>query len=99
MQEVNTRAVMAVAAMAMATGGLAPITVPADASAAGQELNTRVALMPLTLNGQRLPVRQAPPRIGQDSADLLQDLGYNPGEIDELIRAGVVGVGRQEGEA
>ena len=83
----------------MATGGLAPITVPADASAAGQELNTRVALMPLTLNGQRLPVRQAPPRIGQDSAALLQDLGYKPGEIDELIRAGVVGVGRQEGEA
>ena len=55
--------------------------------------------MPLTINGQRLPVRRDPPQIGQDSLALLQDLGYDPGEIDELIRAGLVGVRHQESEA
>jgi crotonobetainyl-CoA:carnitine CoA-transferase CaiB-like acyl-CoA transferase len=33
----------------LATGGLAPVTVPADGSLAGREIETRTALLPLTL--------------------------------------------------
>ncbi|MCW5640339.1 MAG: CoA transferase, partial [Rubrivivax sp.] len=40
-----------------ATGGLAPLHVPADASGAARAIDTRVALLPLALDGQRLPVR------------------------------------------
>ena len=47
-----------------ATGGLATVTVPADASAAGPTLHTRAAMLPLTLGGQRLPLRSVPPAIG-----------------------------------
>ena len=38
-----------------ATGGLAPVTLPADASGAGQPVDTRTALLPLTPDGLRLP--------------------------------------------
>ncbi|OYU73130.1 MAG: formyl-CoA transferase, partial [Burkholderiales bacterium PBB5] len=39
-----------------ATGGLAPALVPADASAAGQPVHTRMPLLPISLDGQRLPL-------------------------------------------
>jgi crotonobetainyl-CoA:carnitine CoA-transferase CaiB-like acyl-CoA transferase len=42
-----------------ATGGLADITIPADASTAGREIETRTALLPLTMAGERLPLRPA----------------------------------------
>jgi crotonobetainyl-CoA:carnitine CoA-transferase CaiB-like acyl-CoA transferase len=57
-----------------ATGGLAPITLP-DGERAGQSAAT--ALLPLSLGGERLGVRCDPPRLGQDSAALLADLGYD----------------------
>jgi crotonobetainyl-CoA:carnitine CoA-transferase CaiB-like acyl-CoA transferase len=75
----------------LATGGLAPVTIPADASVAGQPLDTRIALLPLALDGERLRVRHAPPGIGQDSRALLLELGYSGAEVDELIAQGVVG--------
>jgi len=40
-----------------ATGGLAAVTVPADASGAGRAIETRTALLPITLAGRRLPLR------------------------------------------
>jgi len=75
-----------------ATGGLAPMTVPADASGAERPLDTHAALLPLTLDGQRLPLRRPPPSIGGDSAQLLGELGYSPTDIAALREAGVVGV-------
>ena len=57
-----------------ATGGLAPITLP-DGERAGQTAAT--ALLPLSLGGERLGVRCDPPRLGQDSAALLAELGYD----------------------
>ncbi len=81
-----------------ATGGLAPMTVPADASGADRPLDTQAALLPLTLDGQRLPLRLPPPSIGGDSAQLLGELGYSPIEIAALCEAGVVGVA-QGGDA
>jgi crotonobetainyl-CoA:carnitine CoA-transferase CaiB-like acyl-CoA transferase len=73
-----------------ATGGLAPVTVPADASAAGQSVDTRVPLLPVSLDGARLPVRRGPPSIGEHSRALLAELGYAAPDIDALVDAGVV---------
>ena len=73
-----------------ATGGLAPLAVPADASAAGTPVQTRVPLLPITLDGVRPPVRQGPPAIGADTRDLLAELGYAAEAIDALAAAGVV---------
>jgi len=69
----------------LATGGLAPLTLP-DGRV------THVALLPLTLGGERLGVRQNPPRLGEHSAALLRELGYRDADIAALIDAQVVGV-------
>lgn len=74
----------------LATGGLADITVPADASSAGRELHSRAALLPITLDGQRLPLRQGPPALGADTAALLAELGYGEADVAALVDQGVV---------
>ncbi len=73
-----------------ATGGLAATTVPADASGAGREVHTRAALLPLTIDGQRLPLRRDAPALGQHSRELLQQLGYGEAAIQQLLADGVV---------
>jgi crotonobetainyl-CoA:carnitine CoA-transferase CaiB-like acyl-CoA transferase len=75
----------------LATGGLSEVKLTADASVAHRPLDTRIALLPLALDGQRLRVRQAPPSIGQDSHALLQELGYDDEQIAHLIDQRVVG--------
>ena len=74
-----------------ATGGLAPVTLPADASGAGQPVETRLPLLPLALDGQRLPLRHAPPSIGEHGPALLRELGYGEDEIARLRADGIVG--------
>ncbi|MDO9096254.1 MAG: CaiB/BaiF CoA-transferase family protein [Rubrivivax sp.] len=74
----------------LATGGLAATTVPADASGAGREVHTRAALLPLTIDGQRLPLRRDAPALGQHSRELLQQLGYGETAIQQLLADGVV---------
>ena len=74
----------------LATGGLAPVHVPADASAAGRPIDTRTALLPLNMDGHRLPLRSAPPSLGQDTRSVLQSLGYAEATIDALIQRGTV---------
>ncbi|MDO9074840.1 MAG: CaiB/BaiF CoA-transferase family protein [Rubrivivax sp.] len=76
----------------LATGGLAPVTVPADASAAGHAFDTRMALLPLALDGRRLPVRLPPPALGAQTRNLLRELGYADETIQALQAAQVVGM-------
>lgn len=75
----------------IASGGLAPITVPPDASGAGHAVETRTALLPLTLDGHRPGVRAAPPRLGEHTESLLRDLGYDDASIAGLCQDQVVG--------
>ncbi len=75
----------------LATGGLTPVTIPADNTGAGREIQTRVALLPLALDGERLPLRKSPPKLGADTMDVLLDLGYRDAEIALLCAEGVVG--------
>ena len=74
-----------------ATGGLAPSTWPADASSAGHEIDTRVPLLPLTLDGHRPGVRLNPPSVGEHTEALLGEVGYGPREIESLRMDGVLG--------
>ncbi|MGZ5216806.1 MAG: CaiB/BaiF CoA transferase family protein, partial [Caldimonas sp.] len=55
----------------LATGGLAPVTVPADGSLAGREIETRTALLPLMMGGERLALRAPPPALGRHTRELL----------------------------
>ncbi|HKW84010.1 MAG TPA: CaiB/BaiF CoA-transferase family protein [Burkholderiaceae bacterium] len=71
----------------LATGGLADVELP-DGDKAGQTVKT--TLFPITLAGERLPVRLQPPRFGAHTAELLAGLGYRDDEIAALRQEGAV---------
>jgi crotonobetainyl-CoA:carnitine CoA-transferase CaiB-like acyl-CoA transferase len=73
-----------------ATGGLAPVTVPADASGAGRPIDTRMALLPLAIDGRRSPIRQGPPALGEHTRAVLGEIGYDDDAIDALVADGVI---------
>jgi crotonobetainyl-CoA:carnitine CoA-transferase CaiB-like acyl-CoA transferase len=58
---------------------------------AGRPVATRMPLLPITLDGARLPLRSPPPALGAHSRTLLQQLGYADAVIDALCAARVVG--------
>ncbi|WP_092697210.1 CaiB/BaiF CoA transferase family protein [Acidovorax soli] len=70
-----------------ATGGLADITLP-DGERAGQ--TARTTLFPLRMDGQRLGVRLQPPVLGQHTAELMEQLGYTPDQVQALQAQGAV---------
>jgi crotonobetainyl-CoA:carnitine CoA-transferase CaiB-like acyl-CoA transferase len=74
----------------IATGGLAPMDVPADASGAGRPVRTTTPLLPLTLAGARLPVRASPPALGEHTDSLMAELGYSATDIEALRADGVI---------
>ncbi len=64
------------------TGGLAAMTLP-DGRA------TKVALLPLAMDGQRLGLRRDPPKLGEHSDALLSSLGYDVDQIAGMRAEGV----------
>lgn len=71
----------------IATGGLAPITLT-DGPRAGAETTT--PLMPLMMNGKRLGVRLNPPKAGEQTFDILSELGYSAEQMKKLSSNGVI---------
>ncbi len=71
----------------IATGGLAPITLT-DGPKAGTQTST--PLMPLMMNGKRLGVRLNPPKSGEQTQEILQELGYSHDEIAKLSSNGAI---------
>src|ERR1051326_6691709 len=69
------------------SGGLATLT-----TETGEE--TKVPLLPLPLDGERLPPRRPLPSIGEDTAEVLRGLGYGQREIEALQNQGAIGGGR-----
>jgi crotonobetainyl-CoA:carnitine CoA-transferase CaiB-like acyl-CoA transferase len=67
----------------VATGGLASMHLPD-----GREVST--PLLPLMMDGERLPVRQDPPGIGAHTAEVLSGLGYTEADVRGLREAKVV---------
>jgi crotonobetainyl-CoA:carnitine CoA-transferase CaiB-like acyl-CoA transferase len=70
-----------------ATGGLAEVVLP-DGDKAGQTVRT--TLFPITLDGQRLPVRLQPPPLGAHTSELLLGLGYGADQVESLRSQGLV---------
>jgi crotonobetainyl-CoA:carnitine CoA-transferase CaiB-like acyl-CoA transferase len=70
-----------------ATGGLADVKLT-DGPRTGD--TARAALLPLSLNGERLGVRRHPPTPGQHTEALLRDLGLSSDKIEALKAAGSV---------
>jgi crotonobetainyl-CoA:carnitine CoA-transferase CaiB-like acyl-CoA transferase len=67
-----------------ATGGLAPLTLDD-----GRE--TRVPLLPVTLNGERPGLRLQPPKVGEHTEELLAGIGYTRAQIAALLADHVIG--------
>jgi crotonobetainyl-CoA:carnitine CoA-transferase CaiB-like acyl-CoA transferase len=71
----------------LATGGLADVRLT-DGAKAGD--TAKAALLPFTMDGQRLGVRQDPPSQGQDTDALLMALGLSAPDVQRLREAGAV---------
>jgi crotonobetainyl-CoA:carnitine CoA-transferase CaiB-like acyl-CoA transferase len=64
-----------------ASRGLAPIALASGITSA-------VPLLPLALDGERLPLRSSPPRVGEHTRELLAESGLDVAAIDALIARG-----------
>ena len=71
----------------IATGGLAPITLT-DGPKAGTQTST--PLIPLMMNGKRLGVRLNPPKSGEQTQEILKELGYSEDDIRKLLSDGAI---------
>ncbi|MFO7571489.1 MAG: CoA transferase [Gaiellaceae bacterium] len=56
----------------------------------------RVPGLPVSFDGERARHRSAPPAIGEHTEEVLEELGYDAGEIGELEADGVVRLGSAE---
>jgi crotonobetainyl-CoA:carnitine CoA-transferase CaiB-like acyl-CoA transferase len=66
----------------IATGGLASIKIT-DGPKAGT--NTATPLLPLMMDGKRLGIRCNPPATGEQSKEILAELGYSEDQISRLV--------------
>ncbi len=65
------------------SGGLADTRVP-------DGKHFHAPLLPVALDGERLPKRKDPPALGEGTRELLADLGYAGEEIDALVKQRVI---------
>lgn len=70
-----------------ATGGLDAVTL-VDGENAGKTVHT--ALLPIRLDGKRLPTRHNPPKLGEHTKEVLQSVGLTLEEIQRLESAQIV---------
>ena len=68
----------------LASGGLLDITLPDGRHA-------RTPALPVSIDGQRLQKRLDPPKIGEQTGEVLENLGYSADEISTLSRDGTIG--------
>lgn len=66
-----------------ASGGLIDIKLPDGRHA-------RTPLLPVSMDGQRLPNRYDPPQIGEHSREVLTEIGCTPQEIADLAQTGII---------
>jgi crotonobetainyl-CoA:carnitine CoA-transferase CaiB-like acyl-CoA transferase len=66
-----------------AAGGLTDIVLPDGRRA-------KTPLLPISMDGERLPNRRDPPQVGQHTRDVLGEIGLSAGEIAELERSGTI---------
>ena len=50
----------------------------------------KLPILPLDLDGRRLPKRLDPPRLGAQTGEVLAGLGYSAAEIDAMAAAGTI---------
>ena len=73
----------------LATQGLAPIQMT-DGPNAGK--TSYAPLLPITMNGNRLPVRDNPPRSGEHTKQIMLELGFSDSEIGKYLSSGIIGI-------
>lgn len=56
----------------------------------------RLLAHPIRYDGETLPIRQLPPRLGEQTDDILQELGYAEEDIKQLKSKGIVTDASQE---
>jgi crotonobetainyl-CoA:carnitine CoA-transferase CaiB-like acyl-CoA transferase len=66
-----------------ASGGLADTALPEGG-------HVKLPILPLDLDGRRLPKRLDPPRLGAQTGEVLAGLGYSAAEIDAMAAAGTI---------
>jgi len=69
------------------SGGFAEVTAP-------NGKKVRVPALPVSFDGERLPMRRDIPAAGADGRAILAELGYAPADIDRLFAAGVLSEAR-----
>lgn len=56
--------------------------------------DVRLLAHPVLYDGKALPMRIKPPALGQDTVEVLSELGYSPDDINKLRQSGAIGPDR-----
>ena len=70
-----------------ATNGLGEL-VMSSGPRAGEK--TKTPLLPITLDGNRLPIRSSPPQLGEHTQQLMQELGYSEEVFQDFISKKII---------